>query len=75
MSSGRACRTREHRAFWRVVARNSNHSAFNGYHKTFSDYSAILCVEKLGGCGAGWRTRAAYVYELPDAPKDWYVTG
>lgn len=46
----------------RVLDRKCNYSAFNGYHRTRSDYSAIRCVET----GAIWRTKAAYVDELPD---------
>lgn len=38
-----------------------NHSAFNGYRWTPSDYSAIGCE----ACGSRWRTKAAYVDELP----------
>jgi hypothetical protein len=56
---------REHRAYWLVLQRLCNHSAFNGYHWTPSDYSAIRC----GACGRVWRTRAAYVATLPDAPS------
>lgn len=43
-----------------------NRSAFSGYNRTPSEYSAIECVRQLGGCGAYWRTRAAYVAEVPD---------
>lgn len=56
-----AC-AREHRAFWAVIHRLCNFSAFNGYHRTPSDYSLIRCH----GCGRTWRTKAAYVAELPD---------
>lgn len=54
---------REHRASWVVVARKCNHSAFNGYHWTPSEYSGVKCTD----CGRYWRTTAAYVARLPDA--------
>lgn len=44
----------------RVVVYRGNHSAFNGYAFTPSDYSAVECT----GCGTFWRTSAAYVEEL-----------
>lgn len=34
----------------------------------WSPYSAVRCCE----CGMYWRTKAAYVNRLPDAPEDWY---
>lgn len=48
----------------RVVVRTrwGNYSAFNGYHFTPSDYSAVYC----GACGTPWRTKAAYVDDCPD---------
>lgn len=58
----RRCR-RDHYPAWRVIQRNGNASAFNGYHWTPSDYSAVRC----GDCGRVWRTRAAYVGDLPDS--------
>jgi hypothetical protein len=42
-----------------------NYSAFNGYHFTPSDYSAVQCLT----CGASWRTKAKYVSDLPDIPR------
>jgi len=45
---------------WVVVHRNCNYSAFSGYHYTPSDFSAVMCTK----CGARWRTKANYVYEL-----------
>jgi hypothetical protein len=63
MAHGYACRNNEHRPHWRVDVRNANHSAFNGYHRTWSAYSQVSC----GQCGAVWRTKAAYVDALPDA--------
>lgn len=56
----------EHRGHWVVVQRKCNHSAFNGYHFTPSDYSAVQCNPATGGCGRVWRTKAAYVDKLPD---------
>jgi hypothetical protein len=55
---------RDHRAAWWVVHRNCNYSAFNGGHRTPSDYSLVCC----GTCGRRWRTKAAYVGRLPDKP-------
>ena len=46
---------------WRVVDYHCNHSAFNGYHRTPSDYSSICCL----ACGRYWRTKAKYVDGLP----------
>lgn len=63
MSGGTACREKSHRSAWRVVVRNANYSAFNGYRRTPSAYSDLRCTE----CGAVWRTRAAYVASIPDA--------
>lgn len=49
-----------------VVQRNCNHSAFNGYHRTYSDYSAVSCKD----CRNHWRTKADYVASLPDYDRD-----
>lgn len=38
-----------------------NYSAFNGYRKTFSDYSQIVCRR----CGAVWRSKGKFVDTLP----------
>jgi hypothetical protein len=51
-----------------VIARNGNRSAFNGYHWTPSKWSAVRCTS----CRAIWRTLAAYVATLPDAPANWW---
>jgi len=48
-----------------VVMRNCNFSAFNGYHKTPSDYSAIKCTRP--GCMGLWRSKSSYVDLLPDS--------
>lgn len=47
---------------WFVLDRLCNHSAFNGYRRTPSEYSAVCCR----GCRSIWRTRADYVAKLPD---------
>lgn len=47
---------------WVVVQRKCNHSAFNGYHYTPSEYSTVWCNE----CHALGRTKAGYVDSLPD---------
>jgi hypothetical protein len=65
VASGTACRKPNHRPFWVVVQRNYNMSAFNGYRRTPSAYSLVRC--EFGTCRAVWRTKAAYVAELPDA--------
>lgn len=57
---------REHRAFWQVLQRLGNASAFNGYRWTPSDYSCVQCTKPL--CRRIWRTKAAYVRDLVDAP-------
>ena len=52
----------------RVAHRLHNHSAFNGYRQTRSDYSGCYCFT----CGYGYRTRADYVSGLPDmTERDW----
>jgi len=50
------------RAAWRVYNRMCNYSAFNGYHRTPSDYSALVCLF----CFHPWRSKAAYVRSTPD---------
>lgn len=67
MSGGSACQCAEAKKpvkerNWVVTQRKCNHSAFNGYHYTPSDYSSIKCLE----CGAIWRTKATYVSKLRD---------
>jgi late competence protein required for DNA uptake (superfamily II DNA/RNA helicase) len=49
---------------WVVLQRCCNHSAFNGYHWTPSDYSTVFCR----ACQALGRTNARYVDQLKDAP-------
>jgi len=58
-----ACRLPEHRSAWVVTQRKGNRSAFNGYRWTPSAYSEVRCT--VGG--SVWRSRAAYVDDLPDA--------
>lgn len=78
MSGGRACQCDEKKEplaippgsnrparLWRVIQRNCNHSAFNGYHKTYSEYSSVVCLR----CGAVWRTKAHYIPYTPDAEE------
>lgn len=65
VSGGRACQCGEtakpvDQRRWRVLDYKCNHSAFNGCHRTPSDYSAVECR----ACGSIWRTKAAYVDEL-----------
>ena len=62
MSGGTACKNPAHRDSWRVLQRKRNHSAFNGGRMTPSMYSEVCC----GACGHRWRTKAAYVDQLPD---------
>jgi hypothetical protein len=52
------------RECWRVSAYKCNHSAFSGYRRTPSDYSEVVCSVLMGGCGARWRTKAAYVEDI-----------
>lgn len=47
---------------WSVINRNYHCSAFNGYQKTYSDYSLVICDT----CGAIGRTKAKYVKKLKD---------
>lgn len=47
---------------WLVTQRYCNHSAFNGYQYTPSEYSTVICET----CGAAGRTKALYVAELAD---------
>jgi hypothetical protein len=45
-----------------VTQRRCNHSAFNGYHRTPSDYSSVRCQ----ACGCSWRTKASYADLVKD---------
>ena len=79
MSGGQACKCSEKREpltapagsnrpgrLWRVIQYRCNHSAFNGYHETSSDYSSISCLR----CGAHWRTKAPYADMLTGMQED-----
>ncbi len=57
-----SCKNPAHRPAWRVVVRNGNYSAFSGGRFTPSDYSQVQCQI----CLITWRTKAAYVDDLPD---------
>lgn len=50
---------------WVVRQRHCHHSAFAGYHRTYSDYSTVAC----NTCGEVGRTKANYVSLLPDDEK------
>lgn len=65
MSGGYSCRCEERNKpveerDWEVLQLYCNHSAFNGYHCTSSDWSSVVC----NVCGALWRTKAKYVDSL-----------
>ena len=62
MSGGLACHVPEHRPSWFVEARKVNYSSFSGRRRTPSAYSEVRC----GVCRLRWRTKAAYVDQLPD---------
>lgn len=62
MSGGTACANRrEHFSAWWVSTYKANYSTFSGGRRTPSAYSEVNCDE----CSARWRTRAAYVEQLP----------
>ena len=67
MSSGVACvcpgTLAEKIKHWLVIDYKCNYSAFNGYHYTPSDYSAVVCTND--DCRGSWRTKADYVDDLP----------
>lgn len=65
MSGGTSCKCSTERRAWYVLQRRCNHSKFNGGLHTPSAYSEVRCA----ACGKRWRTRAAYVERLPDAPS------
>lgn len=71
MSGGTACKCEESKKpiserRWHVYQRLCNHSAFNGYHYTPSDWSSLGCAR----CHATWRTKADYVAHIPDYKTD-----
>jgi hypothetical protein len=59
MSDGPACHCPERQKpiserLWECWAHKCNHSAFNGYHRTSSDWSQVYCP----ACRALWRTKS-----------------
>lgn len=65
MSGGLACHCPERQKplaerDWTVSQYGCNHSAFNGYHRTPSDYSTVKC----GQCPGMWRSKGRFVEEL-----------
>jgi len=48
---------------WEVLQYKCHHSAFSGYHCTWSQWSTVRCKT----CGAVGRTKASYVDELKHA--------
>ena len=74
MSGGVACHCEERKKpvrerNWEVITYKCNHSAFNGYHRTSSDYSLVTCHS----CGGYWRTKAAFVdllYGVQEARRE-----
>lgn len=51
--------------FTSADVRRANYSTFNGRRRTPSAYSQVSC----GECGRWWRTKAAYVDDLPNTPQ------
>jgi hypothetical protein len=49
-----------------VTVWRANYSAFSGYRWTSSAYSEVWCIDTH----QVWRTKAAYVDDLPDATPD-----
>ena len=63
MSGGVPCECKpKTKVNWVVTGRRCNYSAFNGYHRTSSDYSQVHCRK----CRGVWRTKADYVDRLSD---------
>jgi hypothetical protein len=71
MSSGIRCKCPKDKRDWAVIDRCCNYSAFNGYRCTSSDYSAVFCRT----CRSVWRTKADYVFELPDISRAEFAAG
>lgn len=65
MSGGAVCSCRPRSL--QVIQRRQRRSAFDGYRVMPSDYSTVRCL----WCGHVWRTKAAYVDQLPNAPDGW----
>lgn len=68
MSTGR-CVSLVHKnaGLWKVTVRNANYSAFNGYHRTPSAYSEVVCTSPEHNGSPRWRTKAKYVEKLMNA--------
>lgn len=66
MSQGAKCHVHTRAEFRRAHVRH-NHSAFNGYHQTYSPYTEVVCIGDVNGmtCRHRWRSRAAWVDGLP----------
>lgn len=63
MSAGFPCTCNpQDRDQWRVMQRNCNHFALNGYRYTPSAYSSVTCLK----CQRIWRTAGKYVRLLKD---------
>lgn len=60
---------KSHRPHWVVTVRKANYSAFNGGRRTPSDYSEVRCPK----CSGVWRTKAAYVDDLPDEERTYSI--
>lgn len=65
MSGGLCCKCEESKKplaerAWEVTQYKCNHSAFGGYHKADSDWSALSCHH----CRAQWRSKGRYVDAL-----------
>ena len=57
---------------WRVLQYRCNHSAFNGYHYTPSNWSTVACYGP--GCTGCGRTKAKFVEQLMALGKEGYPT-
>lgn len=73
MSGGAICRCPESQKpllerKWRVTADRCNYSAFNGYRRESSKYSAVTCL----CCPSCWRTAASYPDLLPEYSESEY---
>lgn len=80
MSQGTICHRHE-RSNYRLAHVRHNHSAFSGYHRTYSDYSSVVCVapdptssNPHNVCSHRWNSKAAWVDNLPHlSPADGYA--
>lgn len=75
MSGHVACTCKDRRN-WRVIHRNHNHSYFESPKgaEHYSAYSLITCMGE--GCMGAFRSKAKYVYSIPDITTEeselWY---